>query len=54
MIKEYLLTTKYACAWIQTKNDIIIDTAPIYRKIIGHNINYLWNYVKLEKLKGGN
>lgn len=28
---DYLLETKYACAWIKIRDDIVIDAAPIYR-----------------------
>lgn len=49
---EYLLDTGWACGWVKTgPRNIIVDTAPIFKKLVGKNIYLLpvkYNFVRLQ------
>lgn len=46
-MKDYLLDTKWACGWIKTKDNIVIDCAPIFKKFIGVDVMRLKKVYKL-------
>ena len=49
---EYLLDTRWACGWVKTDIDgIVIECAPIFKKLIGCNIEELRGYYKAYELK---
>lgn len=48
MKKLWSLDTKWACGGVITnENDIIIEGAPIFRKFIGKNVNWLGKIYKV-------
>jgi len=47
-IKEYLYDSGYACALLIVRDGVVIDAAPIFRKMIGWRVDRLRG--KLEEL----
>jgi len=45
---EHLLDTKWACGLIIVRDGIIVDGAPIFRKLFGQSIGKIYKIVKLE------
>lgn len=43
---DYWLNTTYACGLISTNNNIVVDTCPIYKWMIGKEFIYVINYLK--------
>lgn len=50
-MNEYLLDTGWACGWIKTGlADVIVETAPIFKKLIGTCLHELPKSHKLHDL----
>ena len=45
----YWLNTTYACGGIVIKEDLIIDSCPIYQWMRGHTLGYVLQYLRREK-----
>lgn len=43
----YLLDTGWACGGIHVKNNIVIESAPIFRKFLGQNVLKLFKTYKI-------
>jgi len=50
----YQLTTPYACGGIEVRNGKVVNTAPIFYKLLGQNIHKFPSTYKLEKLMTSN
>ena len=49
---EYLLDTKWACGLIIVKDGIVIDGAPIFRKLFGQSLLKLQKIYKVTEMGG--
>ena len=49
---EYLLDTKWACGLIIVKDGIVIDGAPIFRKLFGQSLLKLQKIYKVTEMVG--
>ena len=49
---EHLLDTKWACGLIIVRDGIIVDGAPIFRKLFGQSIDKIGKIYKIVKLEG--
>jgi hypothetical protein len=47
MVILYQVISHYACAGVECENDIIINTAPIYNRLKGQNVNDIKKYYKV-------
>lgn len=49
-LREWQVTTSFACAWVGTLDDKIVDAAPIFRTWIGQNLAALEAWGPTEKV----
>ena len=45
------ISCNYATCFVETKNGIIIDTAPIWKKFIGQSIENLYKHLKNKNMQ---
>lgn len=48
---EFWVSSKRGTCWVQTKNDVIVDTASLWRKFIGQDFDALLRWLKDAKVE---